>query len=129
MMGRGLLAGVLIAIRLAPAVAHAATAPMLPRTTRPIIYTINYSGDYFARPDYIEQFEAAPPSLLHMGKAVPISHLWGPIRLFRGENQYTGGPDHTLSQENIALLSSDDLARRVETIRSTLQSILLSTYP
>lgn len=95
-------------------------ADMLPRTTAPIIYTINYSGQYFRDPDYIEQFRAAPPDLLHVGKAVPISHHWGPIRLFQGENQYTGGPGHTLSRENIALLSPAALARRIETLRRTL---------
>ena len=29
---------------------------MLPTTTPPIIYVINYSGDYFQRADYIDQF-------------------------------------------------------------------------
>jgi len=94
---------------------------MLPRTTTPIVYTIDYSGDYFTKPDYIEQFKAAPPDLLHVGKATPISHLWGPIRLYAGENQFTGGPKHTLSWENIALLSPDELAKRIETIRETLR--------
>ena len=61
---------------------------MLPTTTPPIVYTINYSGDYFTTPDYIEQFKAAPPDLLHVGKATPITHLWGPIRLSQGENQW-----------------------------------------
>ncbi|HUT36326.1 MAG TPA: hypothetical protein VNE39_22755 [Planctomycetota bacterium] len=96
-------------------------APMLRATTPPIVYTINYSGDYFEKPEYIEQFKAAPPDLLHVGKATPITHLWGPIRLYQGENQYTGGPKHTLSWENIALLSPDALAKRIETICETLR--------
>lgn len=94
---------------------------VLPKTTPPIVYTINYSGDYFTKADYIEGFKAAPPDLLHVGKAVPISHLWGPIRLYQGENQYTGGPGHTLSWENIALLPPDELAKRIEAIRETLR--------
>ncbi len=94
--------------------------PMVPTTTPPIVYTINYSGEYFKDPQYIEQFKAAPPDLLHVGKAVPITHHWGPIRLYQGENQYTGGPGHTLSWENIALLSPEALAERIETIRRTL---------
>lgn len=101
--------------------ATAENPPPVPRTTPPIVYTINYSGDYFTRPDYIEQFKAAPPDLLHVGKATPITHLWGPVRLYQGENQYTGGPNHTLSWENIALLSPEALARRIETIRHTLR--------
>ena len=96
-------------------------ARMLPTTSPPIIYTINYSGDYFRKPEYIEQFRAAPPDLLHVGKATPISHHWGPIRLYQGENQYTGGPRHTLSWENIALLSPQQLEERIATIRETLE--------
>jgi hypothetical protein len=94
--------------------------PLIPATTPPIIYTINYTDEYFLNPEYIEQFKAAPPDLLHVGKAVPITHHWGPIRLYKGENQYTGGPGHTLSWENIALLSPEALAERIETIRKTL---------
>jgi len=33
---------------------------VLPRTTPPIVYHINYSGDYFTTPDGINQFKAAP---------------------------------------------------------------------
>ncbi len=95
--------------------------PMIPTTTPPIVYTINYSGDYFTEPDYIERFRASPPDLLHVGKAVPISHHWGPTRLYQGENQYTGGPGHTLSWENIALLSPEQLTQRIATIRRTLE--------
>ena len=105
----------------AAAEAPGGQAEMLPTTTPPIAYAINYSGEYFKRPDYIEQFQAAPPDLLHVGKAVPISHHWGPVRLYQGETQYTGGPGHTLSWENIALLSPEALAERVETIRRTLK--------
>ena len=94
--------------------------PMLPKTTPPIVYVIDYTGDYFRKPETIERFRAAPPDLLHVGKAVPISHHWGPTRLYQGENQYTGGPGHTLSWENIALLSPQALAERIETIRKTL---------
>ena len=104
-----------------PAVALAAERErMVPTTTPPIVYTINYSGEYFKDPEYIKQFEAAPPDLLHIGKAVPITHHWGPIRLYQGENQYTGGPGHTLSWENIALVEPEALAERIETIRQTL---------
>jgi len=64
-----------------------ARAPVLPRTTLPIVYHINYSGDYFTKPDYINPFRAAPPDLLHVGKAVPISHHWG-----RGRTRHLLGP-------------------------------------
>lgn len=97
------------------------TADPIPTTTPPITYVINYAGDYFTSPGYIERFKEFPPKLLHLGKATPISHLWGPIRLYAGENQYTGGPGHTLSRQNIALLSPEKLAERFQTIRSTLK--------
>ncbi len=114
--------GLLLSASLLVTAARAAEGDrMLPKSTPPIVYTINYSGDYFTKPEYIAQFKAAPPDLLHVGKATPITHLWGPIRLYQGENQYTGGPGHTLSWENIALLSPDELAKRVETIRETLR--------
>ena len=94
---------------------------MLPTTAPPIIYVINYSGDYFKQPDYIERFRAAPPDLLHVGKATPITHLWGPVRMYQGENQYTGGPGHTLNWDNISLISPEALTERIETIRRTLR--------
>jgi hypothetical protein len=94
--------------------------PMLPTTTPPIVYTMDYRGPFFSDPTYLDRFKAAPPDLLHVGKALPITHLWGPVRLYRGENQYTGGPGNTLNCENIALLTPDAVRQRVENIRDTL---------
>ncbi len=93
----------------------------LPATTPPLTYYINYTSDYFTKPDFIDTFKEAPPDLLHVGKAVPITHHWGPIRLYQGENQYTGGPGHTLSRENIALLTPAELEQRIQTIRQMTQ--------
>ncbi len=94
--------------------------PMLPTTTPPIIYTIDYTDKYFTTPDFLERFKSAPPDLLHVGKALPITHLWGPIGLYGGENQYTGGPKWTLSRENIAIISPEAVAQRTAHIRDTL---------
>lgn len=77
------LAGLATAATSAPADCDA----MLPTTAPPIIYVINYSGDYFKRADYIERFQADPPDLLHVGKATPITHLWGPVRMCDGALQ------------------------------------------
>jgi len=67
-----------------PAVAVAAERDsMVPTTTPPIVYTINYSGAYFKEPGYIEQFRAAPPDLLHVGKAVPITPTGAPSASIR----------------------------------------------
>ncbi len=101
--------------------AAAGSGPMLPTTITPIIYTLDYSGGHFTKPKYIERFKAAPPDLLHVGKAVPITHHWGPIRLYQGENQYTGGTGNTLSWKNIAILTPEQLAERIENISETLK--------
>lgn len=95
--------------------------PAIPPTRTPIVYVIDYSDRHFTEPEYLERVRTAPPDLLHVGKATPITHLWGPIRLLRGENQYTGGPGHTLSWENIELISPEALVERIELIRRTLQ--------
>jgi len=110
----------LAALAIAAADSEGAGA-MLPTTTAPIIYVINYSGDYFKKPDYIDRFRDDPPDLLHMGKATPILHMWGPVRMYQGENQWTGGPGHTLNWDNIALISPEALAERIENIHKTLE--------
>ena len=83
--------------------ASAMRQPMLPTSKPPIVYRFGYTDQYFTDPAYIEQFRAAPPDLLHVGKAVPITHQWGPVGLFAGENQYTGSPQNLLVAANIAL--------------------------
>ncbi len=103
-----------------PAVA-ADRVPILPTTSPPFTYTINYSGDYFTSPEYIDRFKTARPDMLHVGKATPILHLWGAVGMYQGENQYTGGPGHTLSWENIELISPQALDQRIENIRRTLK--------
>ena len=94
---------------------------LLPKTSEPITYHIDYFVDYFTDPDYIERFKDAPPDLLHVGKAMPITHLWGPIPLYKGENQYTGGPGNTLDRKNITLLTPEEVNQRAENIRRTLK--------
>jgi hypothetical protein len=104
----------------AAVLAAAERSPMLPLTTLPIIYSLDYTDRYFTKPEFLDQFKLAPPDLLHWGKALPITHLWGPVPLYAGENQYTGGPKHTLNWKNIALLSPEAVAQRTEHIRNTL---------
>jgi hypothetical protein len=94
--------------------------PMLPVTQPPIVYRFGYTDQYFTEPEYIEQFKAAPPDLLHVGKAVPITHQWGPIGLYAGENQYTGSPQNLLVAANIALLPPEAIPGRIKHIRDTL---------
>ncbi len=94
--------------------------PMLPVSKPPIVYRFGYTDQYFTDPEYIEQFKAAPPDLLHVGKAVPITHQWGPVGLYAGENQYTGSPKNLLIAANVALLPPEAMGGRIEHIRDML---------
>ena len=100
--------------------ARATPEPMLPLTMPPLIYRFGYTDQYFTEPGYIEQFRAAPPDLLHVGKAVPITHQWGPVGLLAGENQYTGSPQNLLVPANVALLPPEAMEGRIACIRETL---------
>ncbi|MGC9317604.1 MAG: hypothetical protein ACP5KN_06145 [Armatimonadota bacterium] len=93
------------------------------RSARPFIYVIDYSDHWITDPDAMEEFGDTPPDLLHIGKAVPVTHNWGPIPYMAGENQRTGGPGHTLSRENIRLLSPEELEEKIERITAAVDRI------
>jgi len=122
MDARKSLGALLLVAAVSTGVLAAEREPAVPVTTEPIVYVLDYSDTFFTEPEYLNRFKAAPPDLLHMGKATPISHLWGPVRMYRGENQWTGGPGHTLNWENIKLLTPDQVAERIEHIRETLKA-------
>lgn len=85
-----------------------------PRMRAPITYVIDYARRYLDDDQHIEAMRGAPPGLMHVGKSVPILHNWGPVPLISGENQYTGGPGHTLKWEAIRLLTPQELAQRIQ---------------
>lgn len=87
----------------------------------PLIYYISYTDKYFTDPKYLDAFRAAPPDVLHVGKAVPITHNWGPVPMLFGENQATGGPKHTLNWDNIRLLSPAELRNKIKLITATVK--------
>ena len=91
------------------------------RTRPPMTYVIDYSRTYLDSPEAIRAVCAAPPDVMHVGKSVPILHNWGPVPLISGENQYTGGPGHTLKREAIRLLSPAELAERIEVLKAYTQ--------
>jgi len=93
------------------------------RSCAPIIYVIDYSDKWITDPAAADEFEGMPPDLLHIGKAVPITHIWGPIPLMAGENQYTGGPKHTLNRDAIRLLSPDELERKISLITAAVKRL------
>ena len=88
-----------------------------PRMRSPMTYVINYSTRYLDNDANISAFRDAPPDLMHVGKSVPILHNWGPVPLISGENQYTGGPKHTLSWDAIRLLTPQELQKRIERLK------------
>ncbi|MDO9543113.1 MAG: hypothetical protein Q7J98_12455, partial [Kiritimatiellia bacterium] len=92
-------------------------AGVTPRMRTPMTYVIDYSQKYLDDDANIEAFRKAPPDLMHVGKSVPILHNWGPVSLICGENQYTGGPGHTLSWEAIRLLTPAELEQRIKRLK------------
>lgn len=108
-------------------IAGAALAPLVlvttgaahaePRMRTPMTYIIDYSRRYLDDDRTIEALHTAPPTLMHVGKSVPILHNWGPVPLISGENQYTGGPGHTLKWEAIRLLTPAEVSERIERLK------------
>lgn len=83
------------------------------RMRAPMTYVIDYSKKFLEDAANILAYRDAPPDLMHVGKSVPILHLWGPVPLLEGENQFTGGPKHTLNWDAIRLLSPKELEERI----------------
>ncbi len=63
------------------------------RTRPPITYVLDYGRGHLDNPEYIAAVAASPPTLLHLGKDVVMSHNWGPIAGVGGENQAGGRGD------------------------------------
>jgi hypothetical protein len=87
---------------------------MLPSTTPPIIYTMDYTARCFTDLAWIDRYRAAPPDLLHVAEAVPIVSAWGPVRL------YAGSDAGKLNLDDVALLTPEALTRRIAHIRETV---------
>jgi len=93
------------------------------KSSVPFIYVINYSDKWIKDPTAAQVFGDMPPDLLHIGKAVPVTHLWGPIPLMAGENQYTGGPGHTLDRNAIRLLTPEELEQKIKEITTAVERL------
>lgn len=93
------------------------------RSTVPFIYVIDYGDKWIKDPASAQVFGNMPPDVLHIGKAVPVTHNWGPIPLMAGENQYTGGPGHTLDRNAIRLLSPEELEQKVRDITAAVERL------
>ena len=92
-------------------------------TSAPFIYVIDYSDKWIKDPDTAKLFGDMPPDVLHIGKSVPVLHNWGAVPLMAGENQYTGGPKHTLNREAIRLLTPAELEQRIADITAGVERL------
>lgn len=64
------------------------------RTQPPVTYVLDYGSHHLEDIDgYVAQVALAPPTILHLGKDVVMSHNWGPIAGVGGENQAGGKGD------------------------------------
>ncbi|MDY0166836.1 MAG: DUF4350 domain-containing protein [Thermoguttaceae bacterium] len=90
------------------------------RSSVPFIYVINYGDRWITDPEAAQVFGNEPPDVLHIGKAVPVTHLWGPVPYMAGENQSTGGRGHTLNRNAIRLLTPGELEAKIEQITAAV---------
>lgn len=74
--------------------AHAALGAGVNRSRVPVLYIIDYSAqNHLAEPDRLAKVKGLRPDLFHAGKDGPLTHNWGPIAGWGGENVYGGGKD------------------------------------
>jgi hypothetical protein len=84
-----------------------------PVTRAPAYYLLDYGSDHLDNPDYVQWVAQFPPDLLHFGKDVPMTHLWGPIVAVGGENQA-----HGRNRADIRRLTSDEVQQRLDKLRT-----------
>ncbi len=63
------------------------------RSTPPVTYVLDYGQGHISNPDYIASVAGSPPTILHLGKDLVMSHNWGPIQGVGGENVAGGRGD------------------------------------
>lgn len=81
-------------------------------TVPPVYYLIDYGRNHIDNPEYINWVKELPPELLHFGKDVPMTHLWGPIAAVGGENQA-----HGRNRADIRRLTPDEVRARIAALR------------
>lgn len=86
-------------------------------TEPPITYVLDYGSRHLGHPEWIEATASAPPTLLHLGSDVPISHHWGPRAALGGENQAYGKGEH------IRRISPQEVAERIEGLSQMVREL------
>ncbi|MGD9496859.1 MAG: hypothetical protein AB7Y46_11205 [Armatimonadota bacterium] len=105
------MSNVTVSLSLAVTVAAPALATREP-TVPPVYYLIDYGQGHIDNPEYVEWIRELPPQLLHFGKDVPMTHLYGPIAAVGGENQA-----HGRNRDHIRRLSPAEVAERMAALR------------
>jgi len=86
-------------------------------TEPPVTYVLDYGSDHVGNADWLAGVAAAPPELLHLGKDVPMTHNWGPIRALGGENQAFGKGD------DVKRLSPAEVTQRINDLTAMVRSL------
>ena len=87
------------------------------RTSLPFTYVLDYGAEHLGNTNYIVAVASAPPTLLHLGKDVPLNHGWGPVRAMGGENVAYGTGDA------ITRLTPDEVAQRLTALRQMVSAL------
>ncbi len=77
-------------------------------TVPPVYYLIDYGRNHLDNAEYVEWVRQLPPELLHFGKDVPMTHVFGPIAAVGGENQA-----HGRNRADIRRLSPAEVRERI----------------
>lgn len=81
-------------------------------TVPPVYYLIDYGQGHLDNPEYVAWIAQLPPDLLHFGKDVPMTHLYGPIAAVGGENQA-----HGRNRDDIRRLTPAEVVERMAALR------------
>ena len=81
-------------------------------TAAPVFYLIDYGPNHLDNPEYVEWVRKQPPELLHFGKDVPMTHVFGPIAAVGGENQA-----HGRNRADIRRLTPGEVRERIAALR------------
>ena len=86
-------------------------------TEPPVTYVLDYGSNHVGNADWLAGMVAAPPELLHLGKDVPMTHNWGPIRALGGENQAFGKGD------DVKRLTPAEVTKRINDLTAMVRSL------
>jgi hypothetical protein len=76
-------------------------------TRAPIHYELDYAPNHLDNSKYPDLIKRTRPDLLHFGRDVPMSHLFGPVPILGGENSVP------VSESDLRLLSPKQLTERI----------------